>query len=90
MNLSITGLAGAHALPSNSGAVNSVGYRWAACGCATSGCWPRAPRKGRARPIKDKLKRFELFERFGAENFYPTLGTAVDAYLHEHPVDWEP
>jgi MFS superfamily sulfate permease-like transporter len=41
-------------------------------------------------PVKDKLKRFELFERFGAENFYPTLGAAVDAYLHEHPVDWKP
>nr|WP_202816363.1 SulP family inorganic anion transporter [Immundisolibacter cernigliae] len=41
-------------------------------------------------PVKDKLKRFELFERFGAENFYPTLGAAVDAYLHEHAVDWRP
>jgi len=41
-------------------------------------------------PVKDKLKRFELFERFGAANFYPTIGSAVDAYLQEHAVDWKP
>src|SRR5262249_30124543 len=41
-------------------------------------------------PVKDKLKRFELFERFGATNFYPTIGSAVDAYLKDHPVDWKP
>jgi len=41
-------------------------------------------------PVKDKLKRFELFERFGAANFYPTLGAAIDAYLEEHSVDWKP
>jgi high affinity sulfate transporter 1 len=41
-------------------------------------------------PVKDKLKRFELFERFGAESFHPTMGAAVDAYLEEHAVDWKP
>src|SRR5437867_5455199 len=41
-------------------------------------------------PVKDKLKRFELFDRFGAANFYPTIGSAVDAYLEEHAVDWKP
>jgi high affinity sulfate transporter 1 len=41
-------------------------------------------------PVKDKLKRFELFERFGATDFYPTIGSAVDAYLEEHAVDWKP
>jgi len=41
-------------------------------------------------PVKDKLKRFELFERFGATNFYPTIGAAVDAYLQEHAIDWTP
>jgi MFS superfamily sulfate permease-like transporter len=41
-------------------------------------------------PVKDKLKRFELLERFGTANFYPTLGAAVDAYLEEHSVDWKP
>ena len=41
-------------------------------------------------PVKDKLRRFELFERFGAANFYPTIGSAVDAYLDDHAVDWKP
>jgi high affinity sulfate transporter 1 len=41
-------------------------------------------------PVKDKLKRFELLERFGAANFHPTIGDAVDAYLEEHSVDWKP
>ena len=41
-------------------------------------------------PVKDKLRRFELFERFGAANFYPTIGSAVDAYLEDHAVAWKP
>ena len=41
-------------------------------------------------PVKDKLKRFELFERFGAASFHPTMGAAVDAYLEEHAVSWKP
>jgi MFS superfamily sulfate permease-like transporter len=41
-------------------------------------------------PVKDKLKRFELLERFGAASFHPTVGAAVDAYLEEHAVDWKP
>jgi high affinity sulfate transporter 1 len=41
-------------------------------------------------PVKDKLKRFELFERFGAANFYSTIGSAVDAYLEEHAIEWKP
>jgi high affinity sulfate transporter 1 len=38
-------------------------------------------------PVKDKLKRFELFARFGAETFYATLDEAVKAYLGSHPVE---
>src|SRR6187431_2995235 len=41
-------------------------------------------------PVKDKLKRFELLERFGGANFHPTVGDAIDAYLEEHSVDWKP
>jgi MFS superfamily sulfate permease-like transporter len=42
-------------------------------------------------PVKDKLKRFELFERLGGEAvFHPTVGAAVDAYLDDYAVDWEP
>ena len=39
-------------------------------------------------PVKDKLKRFELFARFGAERFYATLDEAVKAYLGNHPAEW--
>jgi MFS superfamily sulfate permease-like transporter len=41
-------------------------------------------------PVKDKLRRFELFERFGEASFAPTVGAAVDDYLRDHAVDWEP
>jgi high affinity sulfate transporter 1 len=36
-------------------------------------------------PVKDKLKRFELFERIGPASFHPTIDAAVDAYLADHP-----
>jgi len=39
-------------------------------------------------PVKDKLKRFGLFARFGQEHFFATLGEAVSAYLAIHPVEW--
>ena len=39
-------------------------------------------------PVKDKLKRFELFTRFGEKTFFATLGEAVSAYLASHPVEW--
>jgi MFS superfamily sulfate permease-like transporter len=35
-------------------------------------------------PVKDKLKRFELFSRFGEEHFFPTIDAAVDGYLQTH------
>ena len=41
-------------------------------------------------PVKDKMKRFELFERMGETAFHPTVGAAVDAYLAESGVAWEP
>lgn len=41
-------------------------------------------------PVKDKMKRFELFERMGETAFHPTVGAAVDAYLSESGVDWQP
>lgn len=36
-------------------------------------------------PVKDKLKRFGLFERFGEAAFFPTLGSAVSSYLKVYP-----
>ena len=38
-------------------------------------------------PVKDKLKRFGLFARFGEEKFFPTVEAAVSSYLKTHPVD---
>ncbi len=40
-------------------------------------------------PVKDKLKRFGLFARFGEATFFPTVGSAVSNYLAAHPVDWQ-
>jgi high affinity sulfate transporter 1 len=39
-------------------------------------------------PVKDKLKRFGLFSRFGAASFFPTIGAAVGNYLDSHAVEW--
>jgi MFS superfamily sulfate permease-like transporter len=41
-------------------------------------------------PVKDKLKRLEVFHRLKADSFHPTVGAAVDAYLGAHAVDWKP
>jgi high affinity sulfate transporter 1 len=41
-------------------------------------------------PVKDKLRRFGLLERFGSGVFHPTVGAAVDAYLEDHAVGWKP
>jgi high affinity sulfate transporter 1 len=39
-------------------------------------------------PVKDKLKRFGLFERMGEDFFFPTIGAAAGNYLARHAVDW--
>ena len=39
-------------------------------------------------PVKDKLKRFELFERFGEKTFFATIGEAVSVYRVTYPVEW--
>ena len=39
-------------------------------------------------PVKDKLKRFGLYERFGDKFFFATIGEAVDAYLRTYRVEW--
>jgi high affinity sulfate transporter 1 len=38
-------------------------------------------------PVKDKLRRFELYERFGDKGFFPTIGSAVDAYCAAHGLE---
>lgn len=39
-------------------------------------------------PVKDKLKRFGLFERLGEERFFATIGEAVSCYVEAESVDW--
>jgi high affinity sulfate transporter 1 len=39
-------------------------------------------------PVKDTLKRFELFARLGERTFFGTIEEAVDAYLASHAVEW--
>lgn len=39
-------------------------------------------------PVKDKLKRFGLFTRFGEHLFFPTIGEAVSTYVRTFQVDW--
>jgi high affinity sulfate transporter 1 len=39
-------------------------------------------------PVKDQLKRYGLFERFGEEHFFPTVGSAVHRYVAETGVSW--
>ena len=41
-------------------------------------------------PVKDKLRRFGLLDQIGTDAFHPTIGAAVDAYLADHAVHWEP
>lgn len=37
-------------------------------------------------PVKDKLKRFDLFARLGEEIFFPTTEAAVNSYLKIHSI----
>lgn len=41
-------------------------------------------------PVKDKLKRFGLFARWGEERFFATLGEAVKSYRKAHPAEGAP
>ncbi len=39
-------------------------------------------------PVKDLLKRYGLFCKLGQENFFPTIGQAVDHYVQHHKIVW--
>jgi MFS superfamily sulfate permease-like transporter len=39
-------------------------------------------------PVKDRLKRYGLFDRFGDDHFYPTVGEAVNDYVDATGVEW--
>jgi len=34
--------------------------------------------------VRDKLRRFELTDIIGDASFHPTVGSAVDDYVHKH------
>jgi high affinity sulfate transporter 1 len=36
-------------------------------------------------PVKDRLKRYGLFDKIGIDHFFPTIGQAVNAYLAAYP-----
>ena len=40
-------------------------------------------------PVKDHLKRYGLFTQLGKDNFFPTIGQAVDRYLEVHQIAWK-
>ena len=43
-------------------------------------------------PVKDRLRRYGLFDAVGDDRFFPTVGTAVDGYIEATGttwVDWE-
>ncbi|AOE84324.1 SulP family inorganic anion transporter [Pseudomonas sp. TCU-HL1] len=39
-------------------------------------------------PVKDKMLRLGVLEQIGSDVFHPTVGSAVDAYLEGHNIDW--
>jgi MFS superfamily sulfate permease-like transporter len=39
-------------------------------------------------PVKDRLLRYGLFDAVGPDRFFPTLGTAVDAYVEATGISW--
>jgi high affinity sulfate transporter 1 len=39
-------------------------------------------------PVKDRLRTYGLYDRIGDTRFFPTLGTAIDGYLHETRQTW--
>jgi len=39
-------------------------------------------------PVKDRLRRYGLYDQIGDERFFPTVGTAVNGYLRESGVEW--
>jgi len=39
-------------------------------------------------PVRDRLRRYGLYDQVGADRFFPTVGTAVDAYVRATGVEW--
>ena len=41
-------------------------------------------------PVKDKLKRFGVFDQIGEDSFFATIGEAVDEYERVGHSAWRP
>jgi MFS superfamily sulfate permease-like transporter len=39
-------------------------------------------------PVAEHLARYGLMDQIGSDNVYPTIGSAVHAYIHASGVDW--
>jgi MFS superfamily sulfate permease-like transporter len=39
-------------------------------------------------PVRDRLEQYGLVERFGRDRFFPTVGSAVHAYVDATGVEW--
>jgi high affinity sulfate transporter 1 len=39
-------------------------------------------------PVRDRLRRYGVEQMIGEDRFFPTLGVAVAAYLHDTGVEW--
>lgn len=39
-------------------------------------------------PVKDRLATYGILDRIGEDRLFPTLGTAIDAYVEESGVEW--
>ena len=46
---------------------------------------PVAELKG---PVKDRLRSYDLYDRIGDSQFFPTLGTAINGYLAATGTEW--
>ncbi len=39
-------------------------------------------------PVADRLRLYGLYDRIGEQHFYPTLGRAIDGFVHSTDSDW--
>ena len=39
-------------------------------------------------PVRDRLRRYGIYELIGDDHFFPTIGVAVSAYVSDAGVDW--
>ena len=39
-------------------------------------------------PVKDRLRSYDLYDRIGDSQFFPTLGTAIDGYVAATGTEW--